>query len=360
MKTSWFISNRSTKAGLALCALMLFAITPTVTAENLSVGATIPYDPPTQAAVIDSSVEGTTVQDALFTLHGTCQLMSPVAAVTIIRNNQSIGSTVCNGSFSLQIMLSPGVNDLIARTANASQLYGPDSQQVTVTLQLPAVIPTPPAPSSEPTTPAAIAVAANNAAVQQLMSMTVEPFSVMNNSSNGTAVTVHVVVGGGEHPYDVTLDWGDGSVEVRTVDQAGTYEFTHTYQAAGNYVVQGKVHDVLGAETRFQYAILTSVKIAAPSTVGVTKAKTGTGSTVIIGKGVNVANAAPYISATGGLIVAGLGYWLGLHRTFNRAAARRLERMQNYRADKLKPKKIVKVPRRPVNRSAKTKKRARS
>lgn len=306
-------------AGLVVGTLLLM---PGHTfASNLQVGASVPYPAPSQAATIDGNLDGSTVNVALQTLTGTCQLQNPADVVAVWRDGNAIGSAPCNGTYSLQIMLRPGDNLLTVRTANASNLYGPDSAPITVTLVLPPD-PTPPAdpvipgttiePDETPMTPqnqtpAQIIETTNAGAATDLLASPTEPFSVLTSNND---VTVNVTVGGGQSPYTIRLDWGDGSTEMHSVDQAGTYSFTHAYVSSGNYMVRGNVYDVLGASTQFSYAVISS----AP------QPRTDTIVTAAVGQQQNpilrflTEHWKPIIGSGAAAMVAGGGYMIGLHR----------------------------------------------
>jgi hypothetical protein len=234
-------------------------------ADGYGVTASVPYPAPNQAAVIDPSLDGTTVSDALQTVTGTCEITSPDTVVSIWSGQSSLGSTACDsGTFSVQIMLASGNNTLIARSASVSSLYGPDSTPITIILNLPVVItpPTPPTgtPTAPPATPQTIQVAANAAVSAGLKIATTTPFTALSSSNS---VTINVVVSGGTRPYTVFLNWGDGTTETYTVPLPGTYAFSHVYQVTGSYEIRGQLEDAVGALTQFSYSVVS------PKLVGV-------------------------------------------------------------------------------------------
>lgn len=290
-------------------------LTATASANNYQVQAVIPYPPPTQAAVISPGIDGTTVQAALQTISGTCQIQNPTNVVSIWRSGSSIGSSPCvAGVFSLQIMLVPGQNDLIARTANPNIIYGPDSAQISVTLVLPPNPPPPPTGGGpEPKSPAEQVIVTNAAANSGLTITPTQAFGVLGASYQ---VTVSVAVGGGEHPYDIFLNWGDGSTDTHHVDTAGTYTFTHTYQAAGSYKVHGLVHDMLGATSEFDYAVVSALK---STVVGSGSGHGHWSGNVIVVRHSWWQSPMTYAKATGVIAVLAGAYWLGVHHTVAQA-----------------------------------------
>lgn len=238
---------------LSVFALLL-SIVPQVAAADYNVSASVDFPPPSQAAVFTNSPDGQTVNSASLTLTGTCEALTPNGVVSIWRGGISIGSGPCNGSFNIVVVLTEGVNTLIARSSSVSAQYGPDSTPVTVTLELPPTVnpPTPvPAPGTNtPATPVSI----NAGAARQLTARPSQPFGLMNTVTN--EVALEIIVEGGSNPYTIMINWGDGSEETKVIDQLGTYRFTHIYAKPGTYTVKGVVRDVLGTATTFEYAVV--------------------------------------------------------------------------------------------------------
>lgn len=296
---------------LLLCSLVavLLLYSSYAQADTYNVNATVPFPIPTQPAVINPSLQGTTVRAALITIDGTCQLMNPVGVVTIWRNGTSIGSTACNGTFSLQVMLQIGTNSLVARTANAAGQYGPDSTPTNITLVLPPNPPVPTNPTPSPTSPASEIVSTNAGAASGLTATTDVPFSVLSAAG---AVTIHVTVAGGEHPYSIMLSWGDGTTEVRTVDLPGVFSFTHTYRSVGNFQIHGRVRDGLGAYAEFDHAVISRQAVPTANHRGADTAS----ASQWWGK-----HGAKTVAAIiGGIAVIGASYWYGWRRASQQVA----------------------------------------
>lgn len=326
-----------------LCCLCMSGV---VHADNYQIQASIPYPPPTQPAVVDSGLDGTTVNNALQTITGTCQVQNPADVVTIMRSGSSIGSAPCvAGNFNLQVMLVEGTNSLVPRTANASNIYGPDGAPIIITLVLPPT-PTPPPTDTgpQPSSPAQEITATNAGADENLTISPNQPFSVLSSIND---VTISVTVGGGEHPYDIVLNWGDGSTDTHHVDVAGVYSFSHKYLTTGSYKVHGWVHDVLGAFSEFDYAVLAGKK-------------TPGGTTHIVAGNVTPASntfwhtIAPYAAKSVGVLAILAGaYWLGLHH-----AVAKLAKSTNLQArGKSKPKAKPKPKTKPKAKAKRGKRR---
>jgi hypothetical protein len=331
-------------AGIGLVVLCAGSLPARAGADSYQVQASVPYPAPTQAAVFDSGLDGTTVANALVTLTGSCQIQNPADVVVIMRGSTSLGSAICTGTFSIPVMLVPGPNVLVGRTVNTSLLYGPDSTPITITLHLPpTVTPTPntPTPTAPPSTPQEVTATTNSGAAAGLVAATTEPFSVLTATND---VTVRVKVDGGSTPYTLTLNWGDGSLESHSIDQAGEYGFTHTYEKSGNYTVRGSVRDVLGASSEFVYAAVSGMPAKGGNASG-TDRDTPTASVIDALR--------PYLkpaAVTGGVaLLAGGGYVLGIHNS----AAQLLGQTQNLQkhSSRMRGKQQVRRgPKRPVKK----------
>jgi hypothetical protein len=104
--------------------------------ESGSVGleGKINSEPPKTGATITLPRDGTTVTNLPTTISGLC----PTGLlVKIYKNNVFAGSAQCNnGSFSIQIDLFSGRNELVARVYDSLDQAGPDSNTVVVTFPL--------------------------------------------------------------------------------------------------------------------------------------------------------------------------------------------------------------------------------
>lgn len=242
---------------------------PRVFASRLDVSASIPYPLPTQPAVIQPDLNGTTTSNALVTVSGTCQASNPTVVVSVWRDGVPIGSAACtntgsSGAFTIQITLKPGLNTLIARSANLNGQYGPDSTPTGIALNItgpaPATTSNPSAPAithnnsgDQPASLQQKQQAANVGATSGLLIRSAQPFSVLSGSNTSSIV---LLVTGGAKPYHITLNWGDGSTNDYVVEEPGPYTYTAHYTQAGTYVVHGQVSDGHGAYAEFSYAIV--------------------------------------------------------------------------------------------------------
>lgn len=216
-------------AGFIMGSVTLFA-QPAVAITNQSgaigIQGTIPSPPPSRGATIVVPNNGAIFTDVPITVSGLC----PTGLlVKIFDNNVFVGSVVCvNGSYSLQIDLFSGRNDLVARVYDALDQAGPDSNTVTVTF--------------------------NDAQFLQFGShVTLSSVYAERGAPPGTELDWPVLLNGGTGPYAISVDWGDGSPsDLFSVDSAGTINLKHVYKIAGIYKIIVKATDKNGGEAFLQ------------------------------------------------------------------------------------------------------------
>ncbi len=95
---------------------------------SIGIQGTISTAPPTRGATIAVPSNGAVFTTTPITVSGLCPSS---VLVKLFANNVFVGSTFCvNGSYSLQIDLFSGQNDLVARVYDALDQTGPDSNLV--------------------------------------------------------------------------------------------------------------------------------------------------------------------------------------------------------------------------------------
>jgi hypothetical protein len=186
--------------------------------ENGSIGleGRINSAPPTQAATISFPRDGATVTDLPVTVSGICP---KGLLVKLFKNNVFAGSQQCvSGSFSIQIDLFTGRNELVARVYDDLDQSGPDSNTVAVTFP----------------------VAGFSFGTR--ISLT---SSFAKKGANPSQKLIWpVTLTGGNGPYAVTVDWGDGKkTDVMSLQFAGTFNIEHTYDTPGIYNVVVRAAD---------------------------------------------------------------------------------------------------------------------
>lgn len=196
--------------------------------QNGSIGleATISSTPPTKAATIALPANGAVFTSVPITVSGLC---TSGLIVKIFDNGIFVGSVVCSsGSYTLQIDLFSGRNDLIARVFDALDQPGPDSNTVSVTF--------------------------NDAQFLQFGShVSLTSAYAERGAPPNTELDWPVIMSGGEGPYAISVDWGDGSpTDLFSVAGSGALTLKHTYKTAGVYRVIVKATDKNGGAAFLQ------------------------------------------------------------------------------------------------------------
>lgn len=243
---------------------------------SYQVNAIIEAQPLTQAATISSPAEGAQLSENITTISGTCPNDS---YVSVERNAAYAGTAICNnGSWSLDLTLTPGKNELRAQAFNVTNQAGPVGDVRTVYYQPPQVTPsvsndvsqpavtTPPTSSSARTSPPA----AGTAAPLVLSSS----FSFMGVKV-GDELSQTFTISGGRGPYAVHIEWGDGQDEIISVSQAGDFTVKHRYESDGTgtrstFVINVTISDVDGTKALLQtMAVVTPVDDANGAIAGI-------------------------------------------------------------------------------------------
>jgi hypothetical protein len=287
-------------AGAAALALLLsvtaaapraHAAIPPPGPGNGSAGlqGTVKTPAPKNAPSIATPAGGQTFSRMPLTVGGLCNTS---LLVKVFSNNVFIGSAECtNGSYTLQVTLFDGTNELVARQFDALDQPGPDSNTVTVTYNN-------------------AQFASGNAAQFTLSSV-----YALRGANPGEQLNWPIAINGGTAPYAISVDWGDGKAATLYSQQfSGNFTISHTYASAGTYIVIIK-----GTDKDGQTAFLQLVGQANGAVTQSSTKASDTSSTVIATTKVLWAPAAICIP----LIF--LAFWLG--RRYELAALRRhLER----------------------------------
>ncbi|HPR09168.1 PKD domain-containing protein [Candidatus Saccharibacteria bacterium] len=211
--------------------------------------------PPTRGATI-SVPTGGTVTGSQITVSGLCP---NGLLVKVFSNNIFVGSAQCDrGSFSLQIDLFSGSNDIIARVYDALDQAGPDSNTVTVVFN-----------------------DGQYSEFRQRVSLTSAIAKL--GAPVGTQLSWPIIISGGTGPYAISVDWGDGSAaDLKSVAFAGTFSLTHTYKSAGIYRVVVKATDSKGTIAFLQLVGVGSGPVTQGSSTNSGKSSSGSNGGVII------------------------------------------------------------------------------
>ena len=223
--------------GIAACAVVVATVVVAVPAfaaapqpENPQSGSVglqgvIASPPPTQGATISIPSNGQTFTSIPVTVAGTCPNN---LLVKVFKNNVFAGSVQCkNGSYSLQIDLFSGANELLARVFDDLDQPGPDSNKPTVTFN-----------DSRP-----------GAGSRVFLSS----IFAKRGANPGDKLTWPIQLTGGRGPYAVSVDWGDGkALDLKSLQFAGNFNIEHTYDNSGIYSIIVKATDADGVTAYLQ------------------------------------------------------------------------------------------------------------
>ena len=191
----------------------------------VGVEATIPSAPPSAAPTISTPTSGQVFTTLPITVAGICQ---NDLLVEVFKNGVFSGSITCsNNSYSLQIDLFSGRNDLIARQYDALNQASPDSNKVSVTF--------------------------NDSIPEGTPRVTLTTAYAKRGAAPGDTLTWPITVSGGTPPFAISVDWGDkSSPELISQNIAGDILLKHTYSQAGVYNIIVKASDSQGTAAFLQ------------------------------------------------------------------------------------------------------------
>lgn len=248
LSVQWAVS------GIAgLCLLALFAYGPSASALNpiptpdpkpgsFGLEATKPQPPPTQGATITVPGNGASFSTSPTTVSGIC----PAGLLVQIYNNGvMVGSVMCtNGSFSVQVSLFAGANELTAIVYDDLEQAGPTSNTVTVTYN-----------DSRLTAFGAL--------------ITLTSSYGRRSAAAGSPLSWPLQLSGGAGPYAFSVDWGDGTPsELKSQATTGVVTISHTYKKAGIYQVNIKVTDANGVSAFLQVIAVANGKVEGTGATG--------------------------------------------------------------------------------------------
>lgn len=199
--------------------------------------------PPSTPPTIDSPSSGLNFDSKNITVSGTCV---SYLVVKIFSNNIFVGSAVCtSGTYSLQIDLFVDRNDLVARQYDALNQPSPDSNVVTVYYIPPALQPS--LPNQTPTT---------STNLQSNFNLFINyDYTILGVFPNQVYV-LPITFGGGNPPYAVSVDWGDGNSSLFSRDSSSKFNAEHVYKTPGQYTVKIRVIDKFGESAYMQFVVV--------------------------------------------------------------------------------------------------------
>jgi hypothetical protein len=227
--------RRTMAAGLVVsllsCSLLATvaadpAFPPETSTGSIGLQGTISTAAPTTGATIATPSNGATFTALPVTVAGLCP---SGLLVKIFSNNVFVGSVYCSGgSYSIQVDLFSGENDLVARVYDALDQSGPDSNTVTVNFK-------------------------DVQFIEFGTHVSLSSDYAERGAPPGQVLTWPVTLSGGTSPYAVSVDWGDGTAtDLISQPTQGTITLSHTYKTAGIYKVIVKATDKNGGEAFLQ------------------------------------------------------------------------------------------------------------
>ncbi len=228
--------------------------TPAPKPGSYGLEATKTQEPPTQAATITTPGSGGSYTTSPITVSGVCQTDM---LVQVYNNGVMVGAVMCaNGSFSLQVSLFSGTNELTAIMYDDLEQAGPVSNIVTLTYN-----------------------DTSFSAFGQLITLTSS--YGRRSAPAGSELTWPLQLTGGTGPYAFSIDWGDGTApELKSQSIAGVVAIAHKYKNAGIYNVNIRVTDANGVSAFLQIIAVSSGKVDA-STAGATDGANGSSGTKV-------------------------------------------------------------------------------
>jgi hypothetical protein len=180
---------------------------------------------PSQSASIGIPSNGQHFSNLPITVSGSCP---KGLLVEIFDNNVFVGSANCtNGSYSIQVDLFDGQNDLIARVFDALNQRGPDSNTVSVFF--------------------------SNSLGSNGSHPTLNTAYARRGADPGKVLSWPLALSGGTGPFAVSIDWGDNSpLDLISRNGPGAFDIQHTYTQSGIFKITVKAVDSTGSAAFLQ------------------------------------------------------------------------------------------------------------
>ena len=198
--------------------------------------------PPTKGATISTPGNGAGFTNSPITVTGICP---NGLLVQLYDNGVMVGSSICNGgSFSMQVSLFAGANELAVTVYDDLGQAGPTSASVTVNY-----------------------TDTSFSAFGSLVTLTSS--YGRRSAPAGASLTWPLQLSGGSGPYAFSIDWGDGSKpQLKSQAFTGVVPIDHPYKKAGIYTVSVTATDANGVSAFLQVVAVSSGKVDAAGTVG--------------------------------------------------------------------------------------------
>lgn len=222
--------------------------TPPPEPGSFGVEATKTQPAPLVGATITTPGSGASYTDSPITVSGICP---KGLLVQVYDNGVMVGASMCdNGSFSMQVSLFAGTNELVALVYDDLGQPGPPSNTVTVNY------------TDTHFTAFGVQVTLTSAYGRRA-------------APAGSNLSWPLQLSGGTGPYAFSIDWGDGTKpQLKSQSLSGIVTIDHIYKKAGIYQVNVTVTDSNGVSAFLQLVAVSSGKVDTTSksaTTGDTK-----------------------------------------------------------------------------------------
>jgi len=206
----------------------------------INIYATAPVAVPTTPAVITAPDNGAQLTSAHTEVAGSCPLVSPQIVVALDIDGAPAGSSVCDGQndFSLPITLASGSHQLLAHSLTITGGHGPDSDPLHLSYTVARPVSVAPAAEQWRTVPA-------TPTARLTSSETLHPNTTSSTADSSRPLSLSAAapfsylgadrtvnwsgdLSGGQAPYHVIIDWGDGQQGEYNV-ASGQQQFNHHY-----------------------------------------------------------------------------------------------------------------------------------
>lgn len=219
-----------------------------VAASDYEISAKVPAIPPTEAPTIVYPTDDTPVETGDVTIRGACPVATPPVVVAIYDGDQLIGSVKCadDGTYQIVASLSAGTHQLVAKVFSITGDAGSSSPIITVQVQ---------SVSRQYNSQYANGAGVGTTPLSSLLRIVPRDIFVTLDGNHRVAWTGSII--GGEIPYKLTIDWGDGTVQTFDIYDESERTFTHTYQTPGMYALRMTAVDAKGNTTQLQSTAIT-------------------------------------------------------------------------------------------------------
>jgi len=233
---------------------------------DINISSFVSGPPPTSAPTIDSPTNNDTFKDKNITVEGDC--ISGLI-VKVFRNNMFSGSALCDssGRYTLPIDLFQGRNDLVARQYDLANQDSPDSDTITVFFIPESTSPELPTSPVRPTNPVPPSGSGDEKPpVVANFQLVIDYDYTFQGVFQNKPFALPLSFSGGNGPYALSIDWGDGESSLFSREDTTRFTPTHTYTGSGFRTVVIKVSDSEGEEAIVQFVILVNGANSSPVT----------------------------------------------------------------------------------------------